>query len=143
MKLHLTFDDNARLEKFLTFKHKHNRVDNLDEFIDDGEIEELVADNCLTKFTLEEFDAIVDNWTRKLCVGGILSIWDIDIKILSKLFIKDILNLIDYNKFFVVNKSGITILELEKMLRLKGFKILEKQFYNHCGFKIKAEKLGT
>lgn len=143
MKLHLTFDDNSKIDKFLTFKHKHNRVDNLDEFIDNGELDELVVDNCLTKFTIEEFDKIFDNWAGKVCVGGIIHIWDIDAKVLCKLFVKDIVNLINFNKFVDSNRSAITLLELEKLLRLKGFKILEKEFLNHFSFKIKAEKLGN
>lgn len=144
MKLHISSDVNTQPQKgFVLFKYNLDKIDNLDEFIDDGELEELVVDDCLTKFPISRFEEIINNWTRKLCIGGVLSIWDVDIRILCKLFLKDIASLLDFNGIVAANAACITIPELEKLLKLKGFKILEKKIHNQCQFGIKAEKLGN
>lgn len=142
MKLHLTFDFSI-IPTYLTFRHSKNPVDNLDEFIDDGELTHLVVDYCLSRFPIDKYNSLIDHWIKKLGNGGTLEIWDMDIRILCKLFSKDIVSLIDFNKYIATNESAITIVEIEKLLRAKGFKIVDKCIYNRCAFKIKAEKLGN
>lgn len=119
----------------------HENIDNLDNFIDEKELTELFVDNCLGKFEIAQLDKVIDNWLSKLGVGGTITIQDTDCYLVSKLFCRGFITLLDFNDYLMSNKCAVSLVEMESMFRHKGLKIIYKKIYNDFLFQIKAERI--
>lgn len=140
MKLYLSYVEQfGQKPNYIVFNQQNQNISNLDEYIDNGELDELYVDHCLSKFHLEDFDKILTNWLSKLQIKGTIIIEDVDARIIAKNFLKNAVGALEFSNFVCHNKSAVTIFELESFLRNKNFRILEKSI-NGFMFKIKAEK---
>lgn len=140
MKLYLSYMEKFNKKAdFILFCQQDHNVSNLDEYIDNGELDELYVDNCLSKFAIEDFEKIINNWLSKLHKTATITIDDVDARLIAKNFLKNTSNILEFSNFICHNKSAVTIFELESFLRNKGLKILEKNI-DGFRFKIKAEK---
>ena len=106
---------------------------NVDWIVDNGELDELLADKVIEYCPYEQVDTTFSNWVSKLQIGGKLIIGILDIYELSRLLNLRILTIDQYNT--IVHKpvdsklqkssSLHTQLVIDKITKPHGFKLID------------------
>lgn len=123
-------------------------VSNLDHSIDDGELDEIVADSVIEYFGSNIVGSILNNWINKLVRGGKMTITTPDIYEVARSIMRREISEDDANKIIfgtnenndLFKKNILSINRIEQLLLALGMKILSKRI---LGYKITivAEKL--
>ncbi len=123
-------------------------ITNLDEIVDNGELDEILAHSVLEYFEIKLVDSIVKNWVSKLERGGKITITVPDLYEITKLIVRREVNEYQANRLLFGNqdekwqlrKNCFTIPTLEHMLVTAGTKVVSKRFVG-MNASITAEKL--
>jgi hypothetical protein len=123
-------------------------ITNLDHTIDDGELEEIVADSVLEYFPPNIIGAIVDNWVKKLQKGGKLTVISPDIYEIARGIMRHEISEDKANellfgmqeKDWQLKKNAFSTAKIEQLLAAFGMKITSKRFSGHKVM-ITAEKV--
>lgn len=111
-----------------------NNPSSLDIVVDDGEATEIIVDDILCSFSINELDSIFSLLASKIKKGGKLILYFTDIELLSHMLATGTIILTDFNDALCQNNTGVksfisTDFVLERLSRL-GFKIRQKQIKN-------------
>ena len=106
----------------------------LDDHVDDGEVEELLAHDVLEYIPGREADQVLNHWVKKLAHGGILSIRTPDLRAIAhgltyRLITIDDANLVlhgDQAQDWQTCKATYSLDHLVKVLEGKGLKIIRR-----------------
>jgi predicted SAM-dependent methyltransferase len=110
-------------------------IKNLDWLVDDGEAEEIIADDVLGHFPAAQVDDVLDNWLRKLSKGGYLTIITADLKevarsILAEKITTDQANQLLFGKQdnqWRVKKSAFCLSQLVEVLTNRNYKVVKRR----------------
>jgi hypothetical protein len=119
----------------------------LNDYIDDGEADELILDHVLEYCPAENIYNYLTLAAKKLAKGGTLTIMGTDLVILSEAFIRGEVNIVDFNKVLFGTKqhpwdfklSAICLSDVNDILKSFGLKLLERKLSGH-EFTIKVER---
>ncbi len=119
----------------------------LDEYVEDGEADEIVARNILSYFDAGRVTEIISQWVKKTARGGSLTISDVDIVQAWKAYNRAELNFIELNhclygeqqRPWMFRKVGLCLQEVCEALLACGMEVVEKKLYSVL-FEIKAVK---
>jgi hypothetical protein len=114
-------------------------VQTLDEHVDNGECEEIVACNVLEYIPTPNIASTLANWVSKLRVGGTLTLSFVDAHLLAKEFGRYAIALQDYNeelhgkqdKPYMIKRSAVTLTGiLDHMVASHTVKVVTKRYNN-------------
>lgn len=119
----------------------------INEFIDDGEATEIIAERILEYVPAEEVMNYVSLLAKKLAHKGQLIITSTDIVILSEKFIRGEINIIDFNKILFGSKthawdfkmSAVSLGDINEVATVLNLKVLEKNIDDFT-FTIRLER---
>ena len=100
-------------------------LNNVDWIVDNGELEEIIADKVLEYFPYSETATIISNWVSKLKVGGTIVIGIIDTYELTRMLSLRSMDLSTYNN--IANGAGPDY----KKASLSTQDIIDKVTYPH------------
>ena len=113
-----------------------DRVDNLDKYADDGELEELVARDVLDYLPLSAVEKSLENWAKKIKVGGKIVVGGVDLYEVCSDFSNYKIGVAKANflihgkqdvKSYLIRKSNFTALGLSMYFEQQfGFSITKK-----------------
>ena len=111
-----------------------NNPSSLDIVVDNGEASEIIVDDILCSFNINELESIFSLLASKIKKGGKLILYFTDIELLSHMLATGAITLSDFNDALCQNNLGVksfisTEFVLERLSRL-GFKINQKQIKN-------------
>jgi hypothetical protein len=159
MKINLLIDNPNLLPGYLnidpTIKNPANgliRADlgYLEEFIDDGECEEIIANHVMCYFDGNQIDRILSGWISKLAKGGLLKIVETDLHLVFRKYQTGELDIDKFNELLYgsqnkkwdYKKSFFDIKTLRDCLAGNGFQIKEvRKDSDSLSFQVTAEKL--
>lgn len=117
-------------------------VQNLDEFVDNGEADEIIAENVVEYIPSPNLAATLSNWVSKLRVGGKLILTFTDAKLVSKEFSNYRTTLEEFNssihgsqeKPYLIKRCSVTTLDLCKHLTENhNVKVVKRRINNSKG----------
>lgn len=122
-------------------------VSNLDEFVDDAEIDELVAIDVIDYLPANELDNVLDNWIRKIRHGGSVTVGGVDIREVAKALAFQQIDITTANLLLYgsqqspceYRKATLTLQKLIDVFKSRGFKIIQKRLNNYY-YHVKAER---
>ncbi len=129
-------------------KIAHN-LDNLDEYVDNNECEEVVALEVLDIFPVQMKQQVLNHWSAKVAHGGTLTFSGVDLDKIAKIaFSKQVdsnqVNRLLYgecNNMWTIKKGLLTTQQACELALTSGqFKILSKEI-SGINYIIKAERL--
>lgn len=111
-------------------------IHNLDWCADDAAVTHLIADDVLSRFAFPEIVGILNNWIRKLCLKGIITVRGIDFEEVARALILEQINVHEAAKLiygeqkesFDIRCSSLSILDLVGYLEQSGLTITRKVF---------------
>ena len=111
----------------------HGEVMNLNDFVDDGEAEEIIADDIIDYADSTILPSVIANWVGKLAHGGKLVIGGVDLEdvvygiIQGKLQLDRANALLHGNSQFAwdTKKTTLTLESLKDIISRHGLKILK------------------
>tara|TARA_Y100001938_G_C8081944_1_gene429685 strand:- start:352 stop:828 length:477 start_codon:yes stop_codon:yes gene_type:complete len=114
-------------------------IKNLDKYCDDCELSELIATDVIDYVPHSENKKTLENWIKKIRIGGKIVIGGIDMFEVCKsvslyeidTFDANILLHGDQTKPYIIRKSNFTAVGLSEYLESKGFKIIKKRIKNY------------
>jgi hypothetical protein len=123
-------------------------ISNLDEIVDDGELDEILADSVLEYYEIKLVNGIVQNWVNKLERGGKITITVPDLYEICKSIVRREVNEHEANillygtqeEKWKLRKNAFTIPKIEHLLTTLGTKIVAKKF-SGTNASVTAEKL--
>jgi predicted SAM-dependent methyltransferase len=114
---------------------------------DDGEVEEILAMDVLNYFSLQESNALIQSWVRKLKRNGIITIGFYDVYCVCKLIGGRVFDVATANQIlhgrqdkpWHTRRNSISLEDMTKLLEGYGLEILQKRidFATAC---IKAKR---
>lgn len=110
----------------------------LDAYIDDAEAEEILAIDVLDYYQMGVADDILNNWIKKLKIGGELVISCVDLREVTRLYEKGTLNFIEINRLlhgdqdkdWNFRKCSLTLEMLIAVLKSRELKIITAKIDN-------------
>jgi len=111
------------------------QLDNLGEFFDNGELDEILVDNVLAYIPHSKVVGAIHDWCKKLGKGGKLIIVEPDASLVAHAFSSGFIDLSEYNEFvfgnsskpYLVKRSAYTADDLVRILDSQpGMKITRK-----------------
>lgn len=108
-------------------------IKNLDDFLDDGEAEEIVAYRVLRHLKFSEVPQIISHWAKKLKRGGKLVIEEVDIQNVCREFAYRRMDLEELNEILfgskphLTNKSVVRMPDICKLVGELGMKVETKR----------------
>lgn len=135
-------------EQSFTEEKVQGDVQNLDWLVDDGECDEIIADDILDFVPINKKVEVIQNIARKVKFGGKLTLGGIDSYEVSKAYsllninMEEALFLLygDPNYPFGNRKGCFNLLSVVDMLGQMGFKPLQKRILNYK-YSIVAERM--
>jgi hypothetical protein len=129
--------------------YQRGDVSNLDWLTDNGSIEELIARNILAYFPTPATGAILQNWLRKIKLGGTVIIEDLDFEAVCHALSLNKITPNEAQKYlwgpqrknWDVRKTGVSMWGVQDFLTQMGFKIMKHRFENY-NFVIVAQRIG-
>lgn len=123
-------------------------VSNIDEYVDNGECDELIASDILSYFDSNKVDDMLTNWLRKIRKNGIIEINDIDINSAFKSYQRGEIDITKMNSLIFgeqirgwdLRKCGLTLDCVSEILRNKGFEIIKTSYHNY-NFIVRAKRI--
>lgn len=123
-------------------------IQNIDDFVDNGEAEEILVVNTLTYFSVEQIPAMLSNWVGKMAIGGKIIIQDVDIHTVTRLHARGNITDTDLNQLlygnssngFISKQSCFSVLSLANYLQSHNLKIVKQDIQNVYGIVI-AERV--
>jgi hypothetical protein len=151
VKLNLLLDDSSRILNTHTnisifpLENKYNcdlregEINDLDWIVENGEVNEIIADSILEYFPFNQIGGILQNWIKKLSLTGSLIIVGCDIKQLARLItFEEIDNKIAYTEIYgeqtanwKTKKSCCSMNEMIMALQAMGLKVVRKEYDNY------------
>jgi hypothetical protein len=119
-----------------TDTQKQGGVENLDEFVDDGEAEQIIALDVIDYLEINKVVPVIVGWVKKLKHGGIITIGGVDLYEVSRNFFRYNISLLQANELihgksdmpFLVKKTQFTLKGVIDLLQGQlGLKILKKR----------------
>ena len=116
------------------------QIFNLDYKFDDGEIEEIVAKDVIDYIPIIEVDAVLKNWSNKLCMGGKLILSGTDLIEVCKAFSQYKLDINQTNtllhgtqqKPYLIKRINFTAVGMSDYLSgVLGLKVIRKIVNNY------------
>jgi len=152
MKLNLGCKDDIRQNyvNIDTYEDKNNNplyrqgnFDSLDWIVEDGGVEEIVVLNALNKIPLAKLGLAMNNWSKKLKVGGVLKISIPDVYLLAKNFVNNQMASIEFLQLIYgkdeINQSGLDSDALLDLLKQCELSISTKR-YDGMAFYVEATR---
>jgi hypothetical protein len=117
-------------------------VMDLDQLVDDGEVEELVAVDILNYCPAAQADEVLRKWLGKLAHQGKLTLGVVDVREVAKGLINNTITPEDVNRLlhgeqtaeWQVRKCTFTLTQLVEVLTNLGYKIISKRVQNYYAF---------
>lgn len=114
-------------------------IKNLNNFVDDGEVEELIAINILEYFNANKIPEILSHWIKKVAINGKIIISVTNVYDVARCFVNGIINLETFNglvhgtneKPYMVRRSCLTSTLIENFLKSAGLKIMKRKINNY------------
>ena len=114
-------------------------VKNLDKYCDDSELSELIATDVIDYIPAYENRETIDNWIKKIRLGGKIVIGGIDMFEVCKSvalyetdnFEANILLHGEQTKPYMMRKCNFTAIGLAEYLEEKGIQVIKKRIHNY------------
>tara|TARA_A100000172_G_C3005324_1_gene97757 strand:- start:8 stop:502 length:495 start_codon:yes stop_codon:yes gene_type:complete len=115
-------------------------VINLDEYVDDAELTELVAEDVVDYIGSDKAEQTINNWVKKIRIGGKIIIGGVDILEVSKSLSQYRIDVTEANRLiygeqtrpYLFKKSGFTCVGIAEYLEgVFGLRILKKRINNY------------
>lgn len=108
---------------------------NLDQYAENGELEELVVTEALEFLDLNQLNMALTNWYQKIAYGGSVTIEGTDLRRVCNAFILQQITSEQVNRLifgsqtnvFEFKKAGISINDIAQTMAQFGFKIVKKR----------------
>lgn len=114
---------------------------NFDQYVDDYEVEHMVATEVLSYYTYPQAIEILRYWCRKLSIGGKLTITNIDSYTVGLSYIYGQLGQADFsNCLFNGKKSAHSIISVAELLEKQPGITIIRKLLNGNTFVIEVEK---
>jgi len=122
--------------------------ENLNDVCEDSECTELIADDILGYFPGSQVNTILHHWLKKIRMGGSIVITGIDLSEVMRNIQGRSISLTEANILLYGNQekphefraSSVTGLELTKIIKQMGFKIIKNSIENFK-YIVKAERI--
>lgn len=146
--LHTHLNINPFAEEVVEGKIVRSDIKNLDRFLDDGELSELVALDVIDYLPIVEIERILQNWTNKLKHGGRIILGGTDLFEVAKSLSQYRLDIAEANRLlhgsqakpFMLKRISFSAVGLSTFLTEKfGLQILKKRINNY-EFVIEAQR---
>ena len=150
MKVNLLYGDGDVLDTHLNINQFAKNPDgqkiikgdisNIDKYVDDSELEELVAIDVIDYMPIKEAPKVIENWARKIRLGGKIILGGSDLTEICKSFSECKIDISEANQLihgtqdkpYLTKKFTFTAIGLLDYLREKfGFHILKKIVNNY------------
>lgn len=149
-------DQNKRVSNYInidplaqneTDTYRKGDISNLDWIAADGEVEHLIARNILSYFPTAALGQIIQNWLKKVKIGGTITIEDLDFESVCHALAENRINPNEaqellwgkQSKQWDIRKTGISIFGVIDLVKKLGFKISKNRFEGH-NFVIVAQR---
>ncbi len=147
-KINLLYGEGDSLNGFLnlnpfleqeTENTKRCDIKNLNNFVDDGEVEELIAANVLEYLNTNKITEVLNHWIKKVALGGKLILGFTNIYDISRCLVHGIINLETFNilvhgtneKPYLIKRSFLTTTVVENLLKQAYLKIMKRKINNY------------
>jgi hypothetical protein len=122
-------------------------IRNLDEYVDNAECFEIIADDVIDYLPRQEISVVIDNWVSKLRHQGTIVIGGTDAYEVCKMFSQNAIDLQELNNLFHgqqtqewdVRLNQLTLQTVSEELEKRGLKTLKKRI-NGFKFSVEAER---
>ena len=147
MKVNLTIGG-AKKSGYLNIDALENlEIRNLDEYVDNAECFEIIADDVIDYLPRQEISVVIDNWVSKLRHQGTIVIGGTDAYEVCKMFSQNAIDLQELNNLFHgqqtqewdVRLNQLTLQTVSEELEKRGLKTLKKRI-NGFKFSVDAER---
>jgi|TARA_R100000808_G_scaffold2804_3_gene10529 predicted SAM-dependent methyltransferase len=147
MKVNLTIGG-AKKSGYLNIDALENlEIRNLDEYVDNAECFEIIADDVIDYLPRQEISVVIDNWVSKLRHQGTIVIGGTDAYEVCKMFSQNAIDLQELNNLFHgqqtqewdVRLNQLTLQTVSEELEKRGLKTLKKRI-NGFKFSVEAER---
>lgn len=119
---------------------KVKSIKNLDEYYDDGELEELRLNQVIESLKDDELESAMSNWMNKVGIGGVITITSLDILEVAHMLTSGSISVLQASSIIYSEKQNCFCREqIEAYLRQNGFAI-ERITLDNLQFSIKGRK---
>ena len=126
---------------------KDLEIRNLDEYVDNAECFEIIAEDIVDYMPKQELPQVLDNWVSKLRHQGTIVIGGTDVYEVCKMFAQEALSLEELNNLmhgeqsqgWDVRLNQLTLQQMCSELEGRGLKVLKKRI-NGFKFSVEAER---
>tara|TARA_Y100000310_G_C20361908_1_gene659402 strand:+ start:281 stop:727 length:447 start_codon:yes stop_codon:yes gene_type:complete len=126
---------------------KDLEIRNLDEYVDNAECFEIIAEDIVDYMPKQELSKVLDNWVGKLRHQGMIVIGGTDVYEVCKMFAQEALSLEELNNLmhgeqsqgWDVRLNQLTLQQMCNELESRGLKVLKKRI-NGFKFSVEAER---
>lgn len=119
---------------------KIKSIKNLDEYYDDGELEELRLNQVIESLKDDELEPAMNNWMNKVGIGGVITITSLDILEVAHMLTSGGISVLQASSVIYDEKQNCFCREqIEAYLRQNGFSI-ERITLDNLQFSIKGRK---
>jgi len=126
---------------------KDLEIRNLDEYVDNAECFEIIAEDIVDYMPKQELSKVLDNWVGKLRHQGMIVIGGTDVYEVCKMFAQEALSLEELNNLmhgeqsqgWDVRLNQLTLQQMCNELEGRGLKVLKKRI-NGFKFSVEAER---
>jgi hypothetical protein len=120
--------DNTETEKKINIL-SHSLLNSLDDYIEDGEAEEIILDDIIEYIRSDIFIMVFEKCIKKIKHGGKIIITGTDIYLVCKAFVEYKISIEELNLLVYGNAKniGLTSETISKYLEKIGFKIIKRR----------------